>query len=42
MNVQKGERFKTAYSEKVYEVVGKWDSDYVLMPLEEDDDECMI
>ena len=42
MNVQKGERFKTAYSEKVNVIAGKWDSDYILMPLEEEDDECMI
>jgi hypothetical protein len=42
MKFQKGERFRTSYSNRVYEIVGRWGSDYVLIPTDDMDNECMV
>lgn len=41
MMIQKKERFENR-SGKVYEIAGKWDRDFILAPIEEIDDECLI
>ena len=41
MMIQKKDRFENR-SGKVYEIAGKWDRDFILAPLEESDDECLI
>ena len=41
MMIQKKDRFESR-SGKVYEIAGKWDRDFILTPIEEADDECLI
>ena len=41
MMIQKKDRFENR-SGKVYEIAGKWDRDFILAPIEEADDECLI
>jgi hypothetical protein len=41
MMIQKKDRFESR-SGKVYEIAGKWDRDFILAPIEEADDECLI
>ena len=41
MMIQKKDRFENK-SGKVYEIAGKWDRDFILAPIEEADDECLI
>lgn len=42
MIILKGDRFRTTFSDKAYEVAGRWHRDYILMPFEKGDDECII
>lgn len=42
MIIQKGDRFRTTYSNQVYEVAGRWDRSIVLMPINSKDEECLI
>lgn len=42
MMIQKKDRFKATYNGKVYEIAGKWDRDYILSPVAQSDDECLI
>ena len=41
MVIQKKDRFENR-SGKVYEIAGKWDWDFILAPIEENDEECLI
>ena len=41
MMIQKKDRFKNRNG-KVYEIAGKWDRDFILAPIGEADDECLI
>lgn len=41
MMIQKKDRFKHRGG-KVYEIAGKWDRDFILAPIEKNDDECQI
>ena len=41
MMIQKKDKFENRGG-KVYEIAGKWDRDFILAPLEESDDECLI
>ncbi len=42
MTIQKKDRFKATYNEKVYEVAGRWDSSIVLSPIAQTDERCLI
>ncbi len=42
MAIQKKERFKATYNEKVYEVAGRWDNSIVLSPIAKTDERCLI
>ena len=42
MRIQKGDRFKAAYSKQSYVIVGKWGVNLVLAPTAKDNDECLI
>jgi hypothetical protein len=41
MMIQKKDMFENR-SGKVYEIAGKWGRDFILAPIEEADDECLI
>lgn len=41
MGIKKGEIYKTAYSNKLYIVAGRWGRDVILSPIEAEDEECM-
>jgi len=41
MMIRKKDRFKQRGG-KVYEIAGKWGRDYILVPIEEADIECLI
>jgi len=41
MMIQKKDRFVNR-SSKIYEIAGKWDQDFILAPIEEIDDQCLI
>ena len=41
MMIQKKDRFENKGG-KVYEIAGKWDRDFILAPIKESDDECLI
>jgi hypothetical protein len=41
MMIQKKDRFENR-SGKVYQIAGKWNRDFILSPVEESDDECLI
>jgi hypothetical protein len=41
MMIKKKERFESKRG-KVYEIAGKWGSDYVLSPVNKDDDSCLV
>ena len=40
--MKKKERFKATYSNKVYEIAGRWDGSIVLSPVGGQDDRCLI
>jgi hypothetical protein len=41
MMIKKKERFESKRG-KVYEIAGKWGRDYVLSPVNKDDDSCLV
>jgi hypothetical protein len=41
MMIQKKDKFESR-SGKVYEIAGKWGRDFILAPIEESDEECLI
>jgi hypothetical protein len=41
MMIKKKERFESK-SGKVYEISGRWGRDYVLSPVNKDDDNCLV
>ena len=40
--MKKRERFKATYSNKVYEISGRWEGSIVLSPVDAEDDRCLI
>ena len=40
--IEKGDSFRTMYSGKIYQVVGKWESNIVLAPVNKEDEQCLI
>ena len=40
--MKKKDRFKTNYDNKIYEIAGRWHSDIILSPVEDQDDQCLI
>ena len=40
--MKKKERFKATYSNKVYEISGRWEGSIVLSPVDAEDDRCLI
>ena len=40
--MKKKERFKVAYSNKVYEVAGRWEDTIIFSPVDSEDDRCLI
>ena len=41
MMIKKKDRFESR-SGKVYEIAGRWGKDFILSPIKERDDECLI
>jgi hypothetical protein len=41
MMIKKKDRFENKRG-KVYEIAGRWGSDYVLSPLKDDDENCLV
>ena len=42
MKIQKGDRFLATYSKQTYQIVGKWGGNWVLAPVNKDNDDCLI
>ena len=42
MTLKKHDRFLATYNGRVYELVGRWNGEYVLAPRETDAEECLI
>ncbi len=42
MRIQKGDQFKSTYSNQSYVIVGKWCGNLVLASIAKDNDECLI
>jgi hypothetical protein len=41
MMIKKKDRFESKRG-KVYEIVGRWGRDYILSPVKDDDDNCLV
>ena len=42
MTMKKGDRFYATYSEQTYQIVGKWGGNWVLAPVDQDNNDCLI
>ena len=42
MNIQKGDRFYATYSKQTYQIAGKWGGNWVLAPVDADNNDCLI
>ena len=42
MKIQKGDRFLATYSKQTYQIVGKWGGNWVLAPVDEDNNDCLM
>ena len=42
MNMKKGDRFYATYSKQTCQIAGKWGGNWVLAPVNKDNDDCLI
>ena len=42
MNIQKGDRFYATYSKQTNQIAGNWGGNWVLAPVDPDNDDCLI
>ena len=42
MIIKKGDNFLATYSKQTYMIAGKWGGNWVLIPVNKDNDECLI
>ena len=42
MSIKKGDKFYATYSKQTYQIAGKWGANWVLVPMDPDNNECLI
>ena len=42
MRIQKGDKLYATYSKQTYQIAGKWGGKWVLVPVDQDNDDCLI
>ena len=42
MSIKKGDQFYATYSKQTYQIAGKWDGNWVLAPVDPDNNDCLI
>ena len=42
MTIQKGDLFLATYSEQTYQIAGKWGGNWVLAPVDQDNNDCLM
>ena len=42
MSIKKGDQFYATYSKQTYQIAGKWGGNWVLAPMDQDNNECLI